>query len=83
MNWIAELLGGNARAALPAYDPAQWSKLHSIEPAKAVEMYCELLLQADVSAATMSQARELAGGGKEKLPQALQVLLQSPEYQLA
>jgi hypothetical protein len=41
------------------------------------------LLQGDVRAATMSQARELANGSQKALPQALQVLLQAPEYQLA
>ncbi|MEX2137751.1 MAG: DUF1800 domain-containing protein [Pirellulales bacterium] len=83
LNWIAELLGGNSKAALPAYDPEKWAKEHALELSKAIESFCELLLQDDVSAATISQARELANGAKEKLPQALQVLLQAPEYQLA
>jgi uncharacterized protein (DUF1800 family) len=83
LNWIAELLGGNSKAGLPAYDLEAWAKEHMVEFSKAIESFCELLLQDDVSAATRSQARELASGGKEKLPQALQVLLQAPEYQLA
>jgi uncharacterized protein (DUF1800 family) len=83
MNWIGELLGGNAKAAMPAYDSRQWIKEHSIEAAKIIETYSDLLLQGDASRDTISLAHELATGSPPKLSAALQVLLQSPEYQLA
>jgi hypothetical protein len=41
------------------------------------------LLQGDASRDTISLAHELATGSPPKLSAALQVLLQSPEYQLA
>jgi uncharacterized protein (DUF1800 family) len=83
MNWIAELLGGNARAALPAYEPEQWAKANAVEPSKAIDSFCELLLQDDVSEATRLQAREIASGSSKKITASLQVLLQAPEYHLA
>jgi uncharacterized protein (DUF1800 family) len=83
MNWIGELLGGNAKAALPAYDPEQWAKANEVALPKAIDSLCELLLQDDVSEATRSQAQELANGSPQKPTGALQVLLQAPEYHLA
>jgi len=83
LNWIAELLRGNQAAGLPAYDPEQWVKEHSLERSKAIETFCAVLLQEDVSPATLSLVQQLADGTKAGLSAALQVLLQAPEYQLA
>jgi hypothetical protein len=83
MNWVAELLGGNKNAALPAYEPDEWLKQNEIESVKAIETYCELLLQGEMAAETVRLAGKLAGASPPKLAPALQVLLQAPEYQLA
>jgi uncharacterized protein (DUF1800 family) len=83
LNWIAELLGGNQAAGLPAYDPEQWAQEHSLESPKAIETFSSILLQDDLTPATLSTTRELAAGAKPGLSAALQVLLQAPEYQLA
>jgi uncharacterized protein (DUF1800 family) len=84
LNWIAEFLSGNQAAAVPPYDPKEWIKQHAIEPATAINSFAALLLQDDVNPATLSLAKQLvSAGGESKLPSALQVLLQTPEYQLA
>jgi uncharacterized protein (DUF1800 family) len=82
-NWIAELLSGNEVAAVPPYDPQEWIKTHAIEPALALETFAKLLLEADVNPPTWSLAKQLVGSTRQPdLRGALQVLLQSPEYQL-
>ena len=84
LHWTAELLSGNPRADLPLYDPRHWIEQHGIEPANAVETFSQLLLQNDVNAATLSRARKQAAeGSKRSTSAALQVLLQTPEYQLS
>jgi len=83
-NWIAEFLSGNEVAAVPPYDPNEWIKAHTIEPAHAIETFAELLLEADVNSPTLSLAKQLVGKTPQPdLRRALQVLLQTPEYQLA
>ena len=84
LNWTAELLSGNQRAGLPPYDPQHWIEQHRIESSDAIETFSALLLQNDVNAATLSLAQKLAGAAQQpNMPAALQVLLQTPEYQLA
>ena len=57
---------------------------HRIEPSDAIETFSALLLQNDVNAATLSLAQKLAGAARQpNMPAALQVLLQTPQYQLA
>jgi uncharacterized protein (DUF1800 family) len=82
--WIVELLAGNERAGLPAYDPLVWCQANGVEASNAVEAYMKLLAPDDVASETADLARRTASGGKpEQLAAALQLLLQSPEYQLA
>jgi uncharacterized protein (DUF1800 family) len=83
-NWIVEFLGGNRTANVPAYDPEAWRKRHAIASEQALDALASLLLQGEVSPATLSLAREAQGEvGKRNLAAGLQVLLQAPEYQLA
>jgi uncharacterized protein (DUF1800 family) len=83
-NWIVDLLNGNSVARVPAWDPQAWIKHHAIEPGKALDRWMTLLLQDDVSPATLSVAHDqLNTAKKPNYSAALQVLLQAPEYQLA
>lgn len=83
MNWAAELLNGNPQSGLPAYDPTRWLKEHSIEPSQAVKSFSELLLQNNLSWESAALANRLADKDPSQLSAALQMLLQTPEYQLA
>jgi hypothetical protein len=83
-NWIVDFLSGNSVAGVPAWDPQVWIKHHAIEPDKALDSWVTLLLQRDVSPATLLVARDqLNAAKKPNCSAALQVLLQAPEYQLA
>ncbi len=83
LNWVAQLLTGNESASLPEYDPERWIKDNAIKPTEALATYSNLLLDNDISPATQKLAARLAADPKPRLPAALQVLLQSPEYLLA
>ena len=83
LNWVAQLLSGNELTGLPAYDPARWLKAGGIDSGEAINTYSTLLLQNDLNPATQKLAARVTAGPKPQLPAALQVLLQSPEYQLA
>ena len=83
MNWVVQLLSGNESAGLPAYDPDRWLKAGGINSGEAINVYSTLLLESDLNPASQKLAARLATGPKAQLPAALQVLLQSPEYQLA
>jgi hypothetical protein len=83
LNWVAQLLSGNELTGLPAYDPDRWLKAGGIDSGEAINTYSTLLLQNDLNPATQKLAARLTAGSKPQLPAALQLLLQSPEYQLA
>ena len=83
LNWVVQLLSGNESAGLPAYDPDRWLKAGGINPGEAINSYLTLLLENDLNPATQKLAAGLAANPKPQLPAALQILLQSPEYQLA
>jgi uncharacterized protein (DUF1800 family) len=72
-NWTAELLTGNARAALPPF-----------EPADAASSCRDLLVDGAMSPQLTAQVAELiAANDADGTRAGLQTLLQSPEYQLA
>jgi uncharacterized protein (DUF1800 family) len=88
LNWVTEFLNGNSVASLPAYDLLAWLKAHAIEASRAADAFLSLCLQDDLSPPTAALVRQIARQGAaaqhgDKLRAALQVLLQSPEYQLA
>jgi uncharacterized protein (DUF1800 family) len=84
LNWVVQLLGGNEAAGLPAYDPQRWAKDNGISPVETINSYSTQLLENDVNPATKELATRLTSAArKPNFPAALQVLLQSPEYQLA
>ena len=68
------------------YKPAteRWMKSHQLNAASAADTFCALLLDEDLGESTRQQVDALTeSGGADALLAALQVLLQSPEYQLA
>ncbi len=83
LNWVAEFLGGNQQAGLPPYNPQLWIRQQSVDPSIAIESFSELLLQNDLNSKASALAKKLACASKPNLPAAIQVLLQTPEYQLA
>jgi uncharacterized protein (DUF1800 family) len=84
LNWIAEFLNGNPVAGVPAYNSQEWLKRHAIQPSRVLDSLADLLLQGDLSQATLSLARQQLNAAKgPNLAAALQVFLQTPEYQLA
>jgi uncharacterized protein (DUF1800 family) len=84
LNWTAELLAGNRQAALPKYDVEAFAKTHSIDAAGAAEMFSALLVDSNLGDTARQQIGLLveSGTSADLLP-ILQLLLQSPEYQLA
>jgi uncharacterized protein (DUF1800 family) len=83
LNWIVELLTGNEGAAMPAYDAAAWGETNGIKESELIDRFTSLVFQDAINPETRQLAQQLSAAGKSKLPAALQVLLQSPEYQLA
>lgn len=87
LNWVTELLNGKSAAAVPAYDPLAWLKDRAISPPRAGDAFGSLCLQSDLTSKTAALVGQLAhrdaAPRNEDLRAALQVLLQSPEYQLA
>lgn len=84
LNWTAELIGGNSQASLPRYDVKTWFDAHPPGALDAPARLCELLVDGDISQNMTDQVKSLwdAGDPNSRLA-AIQVLLQSPEYQLA
>ena len=84
MNWTAELLDGSRRAGMPKYDPKRWMKSHQLDAAASADEFYALLVDNDVGKSTRQQVDALRESGTaDALLAALQVLLQSPDYQLA
>src|SRR5580704_2812400 len=87
LNWVTELLNGKSAASVPASEPLTWLKDRAIEAPRACDSFVSLCLQNDLSPKTAALVRQLshreAAPRNEDLRAALQVLLQSPEYQLA
>jgi uncharacterized protein (DUF1800 family) len=87
LNWVTELLNGKSAASVPASEPLTWLKDRAIDAPRACDAFVSLCLQNDLSPKTAALVRQLshreAAPRNEDLRAALQVLLQSPEYQLA
>ena len=83
MNWVTELLNGRPRSGLAAYAAADWLKTHQIDSSEAVPAYTQLLLQNKLSVETEMLAQQIVGKDSTQIRAALQILLQTPEYQLA
>lgn len=83
MKWITDLLNGSQSSGLKAYDPARWLKEHSLKPTQAVDSFSKLLLQNNLNPESAALAQRLADGSQQQFTAALQVLLQTPEFQLA
>jgi uncharacterized protein (DUF1800 family) len=83
-NWCNDLVWGNADLGMAAYDPADWSRRHGIEPAQVVEALMDLLLQGEMAAQDRARVRRAASdGSSDALRRALQLMLHCPENQLA
>jgi len=84
LNWTAEFLLGNSLANLPRYDAQAWLDAHKVDSSAAADRWCALLVDGAASGDTLKQMRALwASGNADEQLAALQVLLQSPEFQLA
>jgi uncharacterized protein (DUF1800 family) len=85
LNWTAELLDGNTRASIPKYDVETWMKTHEIRETSSADALCTLLVDNYLGDQTLHQIQALMESGdvSTKLSSALQLLLQSSEYQLA
>jgi uncharacterized protein (DUF1800 family) len=84
MNWVADFLGGNQQAGLPPYDPQAWLEAHAIASDAAVHRFADLLLQENAIQTLSSRPGNAAAAGpRNRVTAALQMLLESPDYQLA
>jgi uncharacterized protein (DUF1800 family) len=84
MHWGVDLLRGSASRGIPSYDARRWGRDNAIPDDKLQDAYCSLLLDDDLSPGTRDLVARLGRDpAGPSFAAALQVLLQSPEYQLA
>jgi hypothetical protein len=83
-NWCNDLLWGNPDFGLPAFDPPSWARQNGVASQGAAAALIELLLQDDIDPrAREAVLRAGRAGSADGLRQALRLLLECPEYQLA
>jgi uncharacterized protein (DUF1800 family) len=83
-NWVSDLVWGSRSLAIEPFDPSAWARDNRIAPEHIADRLADLLLQDDLGAEARSLAlRGGRGSGGDELRQALQILLNCPEFQLA
>jgi hypothetical protein len=83
-NWCNDVVWGNADFGLRPYDPLAWATRYGVPPEKAADTFLDLLLQGDGGTRAREAVLRAGRDGKpDALRKALQLILHSPECQLA
>jgi uncharacterized protein (DUF1800 family) len=83
-NYASDFVWGNRSLAIEPFDPCAWARDHRIALENVAGRLADLLVQNDLAAEARSLAvRAGHGKGGEGLRESLQILLSSPEFQLA
>jgi uncharacterized protein (DUF1800 family) len=83
-NWAADVVWGRAENGLAPFDPLAWAARYKLSPDGTVGALLDLLLQHDLGAEARSLVLDAGRSGKvDSLRQAIQRMVNCPEFQLA
>ncbi len=83
-NWVSDVTWGNATLGVMPYDPPAWAKTHSLRPDQVTAALVDLLLQGDLDPRARALIdRTAASATADALCKALQLVLHTPDFQLA
>ncbi len=83
-NWSNDIVWGNPALGLAQFDPLAWAERNGILAERTVDALVDLLAQGELSGDALALIRGAGGSRRpDGVRQALQCLLNCPEYQLA
>ncbi len=83
-NWCNDVLWGNPRAGLRAYDPLAWAAQYGVPAGKAADAFLDLLLDGQAGEVARDLVRRVSlPADADALRKALQLIVHCPEFQLA
>jgi hypothetical protein len=83
-NWAADVVWGRSENGLAPFDPLAWAACYKLSPDGALRALLDLLLQHDLGEAARSLVLRAGQSGKpDSLRQAIQRIVNCPEFQLA